>query len=37
MARRVGLGKIKVIGFIIPVHNEELLIGRTLNALNGLA
>jgi glycosyltransferase involved in cell wall biosynthesis len=37
MARRVGLGRIKVIGFIIPVHNEELLIGRTLNALGNAA
>ena len=26
-------GSIKVISFIIPAHNEERLIGRTLNAL----
>jgi glycosyltransferase involved in cell wall biosynthesis len=37
MARRVGLGRIKVISFIIPAHNEELLIGHTLNALENAA
>ncbi len=35
--RQVGRGRIKVISFIIPAHNEERLIGRTLNALGNAA